>query len=553
MRRLFGLLLVAAVCGAAFVLAAATGDGVKTLKTYDIVVDNAFGLVEGGDLKIGGVKAGQTTGFRLTRSEPYRTIVTAEVSEPGFASLRTDAECEVRAQSLIGEYFVDCDLGEDKTELKDGGQVPVENTASTIPPDLINNVMRRPYRERFRLILSELGTGLAGRPEDLNEVIRRAHPSLRELTETLAILRRQNTIISDFIRDADTVSAAVEPFKEDVARWANESEDVASIQASRSEQLGRYYNKLPEFLDELRPTLAELEATADEQIPTLQRLQSAAPDLQRFLEAAQPFARNTRGALGPLGRFSDAGSSAIGESREEIAELRRLARLAPRLAKPLRQFLQTIDDRKRSTENDPQAASVAPPAPDKTAYKRGQGFTGMEGLFNYFYQQTLAINATDELGHLLRIVLIAGGPCAGYSADPTPEEIKQCNSWLGPNQPGVDGQAEPTSPADEVQPAPPGPGGPSSVRSGQRTRGAAEPEAPPAPGERDLSKPQITLPDGVRKLLGGLRGPKPAPVPQNLPVPGGESAPKVRSGAGTPFRRAPDPAISGLLDYLLAP
>ena len=204
MRRVLGFLLVAGVCGAAFVLAAAAGDGVRTLKSYDIVVDNAFGLVEGGDLKIGGVKAGQTTGFRLTKSEPYRTIVTAEVSEPGFASLRTDAECEVRAQSLIGEYFVDCDLGEAKTELKDGGQVPVENTASTIPPDLINNVMRRPYRERFRLILSELGTGLAGRPEDLNEVIRRAHPSLRELTETLAILRRQNTIISDFIRDADT-------------------------------------------------------------------------------------------------------------------------------------------------------------------------------------------------------------------------------------------------------------------------------------------------------------------------------------------------------------
>ena len=59
--------------------------------------------------------------------------------------------------------------------------------------------MRRPYRERFRLIISELGAGLAGRPEDLNEVIRRAHPALRETTETLAVLRRQNTMIRDFI------------------------------------------------------------------------------------------------------------------------------------------------------------------------------------------------------------------------------------------------------------------------------------------------------------------------------------------------------------------
>ena len=314
MRRLLTAAALMGVLVAAFVLAGVKGEGSKVLKTYEIEFDNAFGLVEQGDLKIGGVKAGVTSKFKLTDTEPYRTIVTAEVTEPGFDSLRTDAECDVRAQSLIGEYFVDCDLGEAEEELPDGGRVSVAKTSSTIPPDLINNVMRRPYRERFRLILSELGTGLAGRPEDLNRVIRRAHPGLRELTETLAILRSQNKIISDFIKNSDTVSAAVEPFKEDVARWANESEDVASIQATRSEELGRYYNKLPEFLAELEPTLAELEATTEEQIPTLQRLQSAAPDLRRFLVAAQPFARNTRKALGPLGQLSDTGRAAIPRS-----------------------------------------------------------------------------------------------------------------------------------------------------------------------------------------------------------------------------------------------
>ena len=36
-----------------------------------------FGLVEGGDLKIGGVKAGKTTAFELERKEPYRVVVDA--------------------------------------------------------------------------------------------------------------------------------------------------------------------------------------------------------------------------------------------------------------------------------------------------------------------------------------------------------------------------------------------------------------------------------------------------------------------------------------------
>ena len=128
MRRVASALaVVAAVAGAA--LLAGASDPERSLRTYEIEFDNAFGLVEGGDLKIGGVKAGQTTGFRLTETEPYRVIVTARVTEPGFERMRRDAECAVRQQSLIGEYFVDCQLGSrDAPELPNGGRITVQQT-----------------------------------------------------------------------------------------------------------------------------------------------------------------------------------------------------------------------------------------------------------------------------------------------------------------------------------------------------------------------------------------------------------------------------------------
>jgi ABC-type transporter Mla subunit MlaD len=536
MRRLLTILVVLGSLVAAVALSAAKGDDRSALKTYEIVFDNAFGLVEGGVLKIGGVDAGKTTSFRLTRSQPYRTIVTVEVTEPGFDSLRADATCDVRQQSLIGEYFIDCDLGKSKDILPDGGRVPVEQTSSTIPPDLINNVMRRPYRERFRLILSELGTGLAGRPEELNDVIRRAHPALRELTETIAILREQNKVMRDFFRDADTVSAAVEPFKEDVARWARESADTAEIQASRSEQLGRYWSRLPDFLAELRPTMAELERTATAQIPTLRRLERAAPDLERFLRATEPFARNTRRALGPLSEMTSAGRDAIRESSEEIRQLNRLARFAPRLGKPLRQFLQAIDDRRRSINNDPGAKPLAPPKPDKTAYRDGQGFTGMEALLNYFHFQTLAINPFDEIGHVLRIALFAGGPCAPYNANPTPQEIKECNSWLGPNQPGITTPDPQPSTIAAQQAAERRDATPEQL---ERQRSAGEPEAPPTPGKRDLSAPQIVLPPEVQRMLDDLRR------DSNPGSPRAPDLPQPPAGGGS--------SDVGLLDFLLGP
>ena len=529
MRRIV-LIPVLLVAAAAALVASGAGDGSNALKTYEIELDNAFGLVEGGDVKIGGVKAGQTTDFEITKKQPYRTIVTAEITEPGFDSLRTDGRCDVRQQSLIGEYFIDCDLGTAKKELPDGGRVPVERTSSTIPPDLINTVMRRPQRERFRLILNELGTGLAGRPEELNRVVRRAHPALRELSQTLSILRGQNKIIRDFIRDADTVSVAVEPFKEQVAKWAVEASDTAGIQATRSEELGRYWSRLPDFLAELEPTMAELERTADQQIPTLRSLERAAPELERFLRVAEPFARETRGSVTALGEATDAGNSALRESRQEIAELRRLAAYAPRLGKPLRQFLQAIDDRRRSIENDPQAADRAPPAPDKTAYKKGQGYTGMEALWNYIYFQTLGINAFDEVGHVLRIVLFNQGPCVPYMANPTEEQIKECNSWLGPNQPGVGNQPEP-KPASARESEP-------RKRAAKRD-GAAAPEsgrdAPAAPEKQKPIEPPIKVPPQIQDLLDrlGKTLPKEVPLSPKAPLQGGET--------------------DQLLDYLLAP
>lgn len=524
MTRVLAAIAVLAAGAAALVLTgAAPGGGGGTGKRYDVVLDNAFGLVEGGELKIGGVRAGRTVGFRLTEREPYKAIAEVEVTEPGFDSLRTDARCDVRQQSLIGEYFLDCTLGQARQELPDGGAVPVRQTSSTIPPDLVNNIMRRPYRERFRLILNELGTGLAGRAEELNEVIRRAHPGLRETTQTIRILRRQNKEISDFIAAADRVSAEVEPKKHEVARWAAESSETASIQASRASSIKAQWNKLPRFLGELEPTLAQLERTVDRQLPLLERLRVAAPDLDRFLAELGPFAEASRGATAALGRSAVTGRKAVGEAIEEVAQLRELAKDAPELAKPLRQLLQTIDDRERSIEDDPLAEKLAPPAPDKTAYKQGQGFTGMEALWNYIYYQTLAINPFDQLGHVLRIVAIQNN-CAAYATKPTPEQRAKCSSGLGPYAPGV---ADP-DPSQDASVKETEERERRAARRGEPVprligRGPGEPKAPPTPGKPDLSKPQIVLPPELQQLLDSL--PKGLDdVPKTLPDLGSRSA-----------------------------
>src|SRR3954468_25010595 len=107
-----GVLVLAVVL--AVVLAGAGGDLQNGTK-FKIAFDNAFGLTKGGDLRVGGVKAGKTEDFKLSKGPECQNpdshgpprpcaIVDATISEPGFRSFRTDATCAIRQQSLIGEY-----------------------------------------------------------------------------------------------------------------------------------------------------------------------------------------------------------------------------------------------------------------------------------------------------------------------------------------------------------------------------------------------------------------------------------------------------------------
>jgi virulence factor Mce-like protein len=517
MKRVASILVVIAALGAAVVLMGAKTGGGQS-KTIKIQFDNAFGLVSGGDLKIGGVKAGKTTGFSVTNTLPPKAIVTAQVTQPGFTSFRKDASCRIRPQSLIGEYYVDCQPGTSSQPLPND-TVPVTQTQSTIPQDLLQDVMRRPYRERLRLIINELGTGLAGRPQDLNEVIRRADPALQQTSRVLKILGDQNKVIQNFIVNSDTVMNQLAARKKDVARFVVEAAHTAETTASRRQQFQAQWHKLPGFLAQLQPTMQKLGALADQQTPLLTDLQRSAPDLNTFFTRLGPFTQASRPAFKSLGQTSLKGRTALNASRREVDQLAALSSDAPNLAKPLRQFLQTLDDRKRSVMDDPRAAASAPPAPDPTAYHKGQGFTGMEAFWNYAYWQTLAINPFDSVGHVLRGLFILGSPCAnfqtgaGYNTDPKVKALfAKCNSWLGPYQPGVNAK----DPTGEVKSSSSG-----KSQNSLPTPGRGTPEATPQPGQPDISKPQITLPPEVQQLLDTLKVPGTSPklpqIPGQLP------------------------------------
>jgi ABC-type transporter Mla subunit MlaD len=569
MRRLLTILVLVGAAASAFLLAGASEE--DAARSYKIQFDNAFGLVEDGDFRVGGVTAGKTSGLDVKEIKPgsYKAVITGEITEPGFDDFREDATCDIKPQSLIGEYYVDCQPGKSERKLENGGTVPVEQTTSTIPQDLVNNILRRPYRERLRLVISELGTGLAGRPEDLAEVLRRAHPGLRETSRVLKILGDQNQIIENFLADADTVVAELEANKRDVVRWVVETGETAEISATRREELRQSIRKFPTFLDELRPTMARLGELADEQTPLLTDLKAAAPDLQEFVDRLGPFSEASRPALRSLGDAARVGTRAFKHGSDEVEELKQLAAEAIQtgpapdqqgFARPLRQFLESLDERRRAVDEgpngsggqDPRGTVNGPPSTDPS-YEGGRaGFTGFESAWNYPFWQGLSINGFDTVGHILRIGLQGSPDCTPYEnrhPDDIPQaKIDECNAWLGPYQPGFYDYPDPSSPSTaatlrQTQPS----------RRGEQ-RGEGQPEAGPLPGQDDASKPQVTLPPQIEELLERLKPDDQGRVPlveDLLEGLGGGLEGLPPPGLNSPGREPVDP--EQLLDFLLAP
>jgi virulence factor Mce-like protein len=393
---------------------------------YWVELDNAFGLIQGGDLKVAGVRAGQITDIRLDKRTKH-ALVGFRIDKNGFGSLRSDVHCESRPQSLIGEYFLDCLPGTSPRKLKPGARIPVAQTASTIAPDLVNDILREPERDRLRIIVSELGAGVAGRGPELNAAIRRSIPALRETDKVLAMLGEQNRTLQDLTVNADTVVGDLAANRKDVGRFVEKANDTAQASAQRRPEIAAGLQRLPGFLEQLQPTMKSLGEVADRQTPALQNLDASAGQLTDFFDRLGPFAQASRPALRSLGQASVTGDKAAKAAAPTVSLLNGVAQGTPEVAKDLSMILGHLDDRKYAIEKDPRSPG-------------GQGYTGLEALLQYVYDQTTSTAVYDQNSHIFKVALFAS-ECANYADATTvkdnPSLLAKCGSYLGPDQPGI--------------------------------------------------------------------------------------------------------------------
>jgi phospholipid/cholesterol/gamma-HCH transport system substrate-binding protein len=366
------------------------------------VFDNGGFMVNGEEVRVAGATVGEiesvdvsmpgeTVAYENGKSveKPGKAIIVLDITDPGFQDFRQDATCQIRPQSLIGEKFVDCrptlprapgtEPAPPLEELPDGepgaGQylLPLGSNGTSVDPDLINDIYSLPYAQRFRLIFNELGAGLAGRGEDIEELVKRANPVLRDVDRVFGILSAQRRQLAQLAADSDTILEPLAREREHFAGFIANSGAAAEASAEKGPELEEALRKFPTFLGEFRETMKDLKTFSDAGTPLFEDFDTAAPSLTDATKTLTPFSEALTVSLKSLGDAGEASGPIFAEADPVV---RKAGELAKSGVKPTENLAKLFVNLKQTG--------------------------GWDGLTKLIYNSTAALNGFDKYGHFGR-------------------------------------------------------------------------------------------------------------------------------------------------------
>ncbi len=404
-RRVVGA-IAGTVCAVALVLVVAlaiSAGGSNGGYTVRGIFDEAGNLIAGENVKIDGVKVGNVES--VTPTPQAKAAVVMRIEAPGFQDFRADATCTIRPQALIGEKYVDClptqprvdgaPLPPPLSRIPSGHEgagdylLPVQNTHSPVDVDLLGDIQRLPERQRFTLILNELGAGLAGRGSDLSAVIKRANPALQELDKVFAILAGENKVLGKLAVDSDRALAPFARVRGRVADFIVQSNKVAQAGAATRGALARNLELFPPLLEQLGPTLERVQRFAEQTTPTFTDLKVAAPGLDKTFTSLPAFAKGNERFFTSLGQTAKVNGPALAATAPLLKRLQALGNGALPFTSNFSQLFTSLRDT-----------------------------GGLERIMDFIFLGTSTANGYDSLGHFLRAEGV-GNVCLAYTVATT--------------------------------------------------------------------------------------------------------------------------------------
>jgi ABC-type transporter Mla subunit MlaD len=395
---------VIAVAVAAAVVS--SGSGSSGTARFDVIFDDARGLVPGQLVKIAGAPAGTISSVQLTHGFKARIEATVQAK---FMPFHRDATCTIRPEGLIAENYVQCDpgtVGSAPLRAADGRPPTVPVSHTTEPVSLLDllGAFNLPTRERFTLLVNELGIATAARGEDLNHILLRANPTLALVRQVIGILHRQQSQLKTILDSTATVASQGAGHTAALQRFLARAASLAALTASHRGPLAEGVQRLPGLLMAARPALTQIDAVARQGTPLLTALRAAAPTLDRLSTDLGPFVAVAKSGLARTSQALRQSIPALHQSLPLLGQIQTYAR-----------------------------GSLSSTELTARLYKNLQRHGFVEGFLSVVYYVATSLSRFDGTSHMLPLMLIAphSGACGSYSTRP----VAGCSAHYGSQPP----------------------------------------------------------------------------------------------------------------------
>lgn len=412
------LILAAAVVAAVVVVVLLVSGGGSSGSGYRVraIFDNGGFMVTGEQVRVAGANVGEIEEVNVTMPDEAvaykngkpvkkggKAVIVMNITDPGFQDFRADASCQIRPQSLIGEKYVDCrptlprapgskpapPLKQIPAGEPGAGEylLPLGSNGTSVDPDLINDIYTLPYAQRFRLILNELGAGLGGRGEDIEVLVKRANPVLRDVDRFFGVLSAQRNQLAQLASDSEEILGPLSRERSAVAGFFTNAGAAAEASSEKGPELEEALQKFPTFLREFRKTMVSLKTFSDAGTPLFEDFGTAAPSLTDATRTLTPFSEALTVSLKSLGKAGE-------ESGPEFAKADPVVRQAAVLAK----------------------SGVVPTSELAKLFVNLKKTGGWDGLTELIYNTTASLNGFDQYGHFGR-TRVTLSTCTSYQAN----------------------------------------------------------------------------------------------------------------------------------------
>lgn len=260
--------------------------GLPFVPTYNISAEipNGAALVKGNEVRIGGARVGIVTSITPVDDDngEYHAQIAMKLDK-NIGPIPENSTVEVRPKSTIGLKYVELTLGNSKSTIANGGNLPLSQaTVATEFEDLLNTFDKR-VREGNKRSLQEFGNAFAGRGSDLNTAFGELGPLFQNLEPVARTISDPAARLGDFIAalaqaahdtavtgdqagevfaNADVTFAAFAAASDGIQQSLEESPSTLAVLTETFPSERRYFRQLTGLVEKFQPGAPYLPAVS---------------------------------------------------------------------------------------------------------------------------------------------------------------------------------------------------------------------------------------------------------------------------------------------------